>query len=64
MTGEVKVIEPLGAHQLVTMTMDGRLFRATVESDMPIQPGSQLTLAPRPDRIRWFDPETESAIAA
>jgi multiple sugar transport system ATP-binding protein len=63
-SGEVKVIEPLGAHQLVTMRVDGRLFRATIESDMPIQPGSHLTLAPRPDRIRWFDPETESAIAA
>lgn len=64
MSGEVKVVEPLGAHQLVTMTVDGRLFRATIDSDKPVKPGSRLTLAPRPDRIRWFDPETENAISA
>jgi len=64
MSGEVKVVEPLGAHQLVTMTVDGRLFRATIDSDKPVQPGSQLTLTPRIDRIRWFDRETENAIAA
>lgn len=64
MTGKIKVIEPLGAHQLVTMNVDGRLFRATLESDLSIEPGETLTLSPREDRIRWFDPETENAIAA
>ena len=64
MTGRVKVIEPLGAHQLVTMDMDGRLFRATLESDLTIKPGETLTLMPREDRVRWFDPKTEDAIAA
>ncbi|MGI9499250.1 MAG: ABC transporter ATP-binding protein [Geminicoccaceae bacterium] len=62
--GEIKVIEPLGAHQLVTMTVDGRLFRATLDSDISLKPGERLALAPRDDRIRWFDPETELALAA
>jgi multiple sugar transport system ATP-binding protein len=62
--GEVKVIEPLGAHQLVTMTVDGGLFRAVLDSDMALTPGENLALAPRADRIRWFDPETELALAA
>ncbi len=63
LTGTIKVIEPLGAHQLITMDIEGRLFRATLESDFPINPGGRLTLSPRADRIRWFDPETENAIA-
>jgi multiple sugar transport system ATP-binding protein len=64
LSGRVKVVEPLGAHQLVTMEVAGALFRAVLESDLPIRPGETLTLAPRPERVRWFDPETQAAIPA
>ena len=63
-TGRVKVVEPLGAHQLVTMELDGGVFRATLESDLKVKPGEDLTLSPRPDRVRWFDPETTQALPA
>ena len=62
LAGEVKVVEPLGAHQLVTMGVGGHLFRAVLESDYPVSPGERLALQPRPERIRWFDPETGQAL--
>jgi multiple sugar transport system ATP-binding protein len=62
LAGEVKVVEPLGAHQLVTMALDGRLFRAVLDSDYRVSPGDRLALAPKPERVRWFDPETGAAI--
>jgi multiple sugar transport system ATP-binding protein len=58
-----KVIEPLGAHLLVTCDVDGALFRAVLDSDTAVKPGDRLTLAPQPDRVRWFDPETTLAVA-
>ncbi|MCR6670536.1 ABC transporter ATP-binding protein [Devosia ginsengisoli] len=57
-----RVIEPLGAHTLVTSDVDGRLFRAVLDSDITVAPGDELSLVPKPDRIRWFDPETSNAV--
>jgi multiple sugar transport system ATP-binding protein len=57
-----RVIEPLGAHTLVTTEVDGALFRAVLESDIRVAPGDELSLVPRPDRVRWFDPETSRAV--
>jgi multiple sugar transport system ATP-binding protein len=62
MAGLVKVIEPLGAHQLVTLQVEGAQFRAVLDSDLVIRPGQTLHLAPRPDRIRWYSPETGLAV--
>ncbi|MDH3262606.1 MAG: ABC transporter ATP-binding protein [Paracoccaceae bacterium] len=62
-TATAKVVEPLGAHLLVTCDVDGAQFRAVLDSDMVVRPGDRLTLAPLPDRIRWFDPETTEAVA-
>jgi multiple sugar transport system ATP-binding protein len=57
-----RVVEPLGAHTLVTAEVDGRLFRAVLESDLVVSPGEELRLLPKPDRVRWFDPETTEAV--
>jgi multiple sugar transport system ATP-binding protein len=62
LSGTVRVVEPLGAHKLVTMTVDDTLFRAVLDSDLSVEPGERLTLAPRPERIRWFDPATGKAM--
>ena len=43
-----RVIEPLGAHTLVTTDVEGALFRAVLESDIRVAPGDELSLAPRP----------------
>ncbi len=58
-----KVVEPLGAHLLVTCDVEGALFRAVLDSDMTVKPGDVLTLAPQTDRVRWFNPETTLAVA-
>jgi multiple sugar transport system ATP-binding protein len=33
-----------------------------LDSNLMPNPGDVLTLAPVPDRIRWFDPETQKAL--
>jgi multiple sugar transport system ATP-binding protein len=57
-----RVVEPLGAHTLVTAEVAGKPFRAVLESDLIVSPGEELRLLPKPDRIRWFDPETTKAV--
>ena len=59
---QVRVVEPLGAHTLVTTDVGGAMVRAVLDSDLSPAPGDVLTLAPIPDRIRWFDPETAQAL--
>lgn len=58
-----RVVEPLGAHTLVTAEVGGQMFRAVLDSDLRVAPGDELHLLPKPDRIRWFDPETQKAVA-
>jgi multiple sugar transport system ATP-binding protein len=58
----VRVVEPLGAHILVTTDVQGSMLRALVDSDLSVAPGDQLSLVPQPDRVRWFDPETLEAV--
>ena len=59
----VRIVEPLGAHLLVTCDVGGSSFRAVLDSDLSVKPGDKLTLTPQTDRIRWFDPETTRAVA-
>lgn len=59
----VKIVEPLGAHLLVTCEVGGVLFRAVLDSDLTLKSGDTLALAPQADRVRWFDPETTLAVA-
>jgi multiple sugar transport system ATP-binding protein len=63
LSAEVRVVEPLGPHTLVTTTVAGQPFRAVLDSTLTARPGDILQLAPMPDRIRWFDPETQKALA-
>ena len=59
---EVRVVEPLGPHTLLTATVAGQPFRAIVDSTLSARPGDRLHLAPMADRIRWFNPETQKAL--
>ncbi|APF39353.1 sugar ABC transporter ATP-binding protein (plasmid) [Chelatococcus daeguensis] len=61
--GRVKVVEPLGPHQLVTMDLAGHLFRAVLDNDLAVRPGETLVLAPRPGRARWFDADSGASLA-
>ncbi len=57
-----RVVEPLGAHTLVTTEVAGGLFRAVLDSDIQLAPGDELSLVPKSDRIRWFDPDSSRAV--
>ncbi|WP_435258246.1 TOBE domain-containing protein [Thioclava sp. FR2] len=59
----VRLVEPLGAHLLVTCDIGGTMFRAVLDSDLTLKPGDSLTLTPQEDRLRWFDPATSLAVA-
>jgi multiple sugar transport system ATP-binding protein len=59
---EVRVVEPLGPHTLVTTVVAGHPFRAVLDSAISLSPGDRLTLAPMRERIRWFHPETQLAL--
>lgn len=58
----VRLIEPLGAHLLVTCDIDGKMFRAILDSDQHVKAGDKLFLEALVDRVRWFDPETNMAV--
>jgi multiple sugar transport system ATP-binding protein len=60
---QVRVVEPLGPHTLVTATVAGQPFRAVLDSTLTPRPGDVLHLAPMADRIRWFNPETQKALS-
>ncbi|WP_105383045.1 ABC transporter ATP-binding protein [Neorhizobium alkalisoli] len=58
----VRVVEPLGAHTLITTDVEGKIFRVVLDSNAEAKTGDMLSLVPRADRIRWFDPQSTSAI--
>ena len=58
----VKVVEPLGAHLQVTCLVDGKLFRALLNSELILKPGDVLHFEPMSNRVRWFDPSTTLAV--
>lgn len=60
---KVRIVEPLGAHNLVTCDVDGTLFRAVIDSDSKVKAGEEISLSPLPGRVRWFDPDTTLAVA-
>jgi multiple sugar transport system ATP-binding protein len=59
----VRIVEPLGAHLLVTCDVDGHMFRAVLASDLTLKSGDVIRLAPQQDRIRWFNPKTTQAVS-
>ena len=62
LAAKVKVLEPLGAHLLVTCDVEGEMFRAVIDSDTKLELGQTVHFAPQADRIRWFDPSTQNAV--
>jgi multiple sugar transport system ATP-binding protein len=63
LNGTIRLIEPLGPHQLVSLDVGGQPFRAVLDNRHALTQGATLKLRPQPDKIRWFDAETGVAIA-
>ncbi len=61
---EVRVVEPMGSHTLLTGTVTGQQIRVVAPSDARPQPGAMLQLRPSPDRISWMDAESGAALEA
>jgi multiple sugar transport system ATP-binding protein len=53
---DVRVVEPMGAHLLLTGEVEGQLLRAIAPPDAPIAAGARIGLRPDPARLSWFDP--------
>jgi multiple sugar transport system ATP-binding protein len=64
LTGEVGVLEPLGPTTLLTVRVGERTIRVASEPDVGARHGDIIHLQPRADRIRWFDAQSQKAIAA
>lgn len=52
--GEAVVVEPLGSHLLVTVSVEGQLVKVVTRTDFPVRAGQTIWLAPQLDRIRWL----------
>jgi multiple sugar transport system ATP-binding protein len=62
--GQVRVVEPLGSHVLVTVTIEGTEFKVLAPSDFTAEEDAELWLRPVPGKVRWFDPDTQREVRA
>ena len=62
--GQVRVVEPLGSHVLVTVTIEGTEFKVLAPSDFTAAEDTALWLRPAPEKVRWFDPDTRRELQA
>jgi multiple sugar transport system ATP-binding protein len=62
--GRVRVVEPLGSHVLVTVTIEGTEFKVLTQSDFAAAEDAELWLRPVPEKVRWFDPDTKREVRA
>ena len=58
----VVVVEPLGSHNLITVRSGEDLLKVSAGNHFFPEPGSDIWLGLRPDRIRWFDRDTGAAL--
>ena len=54
---KVRVVEPLGPSQLVTVEIDGQMARLDLSNRQKVAPGEVIGLAPLPGALRWFNSE-------
>ena len=58
------MLEPLGPNTLLTVRVGEQTIRVAAEPDVGARHGDIIHLQPRADRIRWFDAQSQKAIAA
>jgi multiple sugar transport system ATP-binding protein len=58
----VVVVEPLGSHNLLTVRSGEDLLKVSTSPRVFPEPDSAVWLRLEPNRIRWMDPETGSAL--
>ncbi|MGL4242092.1 MAG: ABC transporter ATP-binding protein, partial [Beijerinckiaceae bacterium] len=60
----VKVVEPLGPSQLVTVDVDGQMARVEAPNAARLSMGQKIALQPKPGALRWFNPDGGTRVAA
>jgi multiple sugar transport system ATP-binding protein len=58
----VDVLEPLGAHNLLTMHINNQSLKVTTHPDFPAQMGGDVYIRFPVGKIRWIDEDTGKAI--
>jgi multiple sugar transport system ATP-binding protein len=58
----VKVVEPLGPSQLVTVEIDGQMARVDVPNARTLSMGQKIALRPRANALRWFSADGASRL--
>jgi len=59
---DIAVVEPLGAHDLVTGRSGQTLLRIAAPAGSGLKPGTTIGLRPDPNRLVWMDPASGRAI--
>ena len=59
---QVRVVEPMGSHILLTGAIEGQLARIVAPPTAQVRPGERLGLTVDPARLTWIDAETGRAI--
>jgi multiple sugar transport system ATP-binding protein len=62
--GTVRVIEPLGAQLLITVTISGTEFKVLAPNDFRTTEDAPLWLRPAAAKVRWFDPGSRQELRA
>ena len=60
---DVKVVEPMGSHLLLTGSIDGQLARIVAPPTARVNAGERVGLNVDPSRVTWIDTGTGRAIA-
>jgi multiple sugar transport system ATP-binding protein len=60
---QVLVVEPLGAHQLLTVQVGKDMLKVTTRADMSIEPNQEIWLRLAKDKIRIFEEDTGYALS-
>ncbi|SDF03902.1 ABC transporter ATP-binding protein [Pseudonocardia oroxyli] len=63
LAGRVRLVEPLGSQLLVTVAAGEQDVKILTPTDFPAGDGADVWLSVAPERIRWFDADTERALA-
>jgi multiple sugar transport system ATP-binding protein len=64
LTARVLVVEPLGSHDLLTVSLADQQLKVQTRANAGVQPHDQIRLWFEPDRVVWLDPESGRSLAA
>jgi multiple sugar transport system ATP-binding protein len=58
----IDVAEPMGTNLLLTLVVGDQHLKVLARNDFPARPGQAVWIRPDPDKLRWFDAQTRTAV--